>query len=301
MEGFAINIDAVKKSYRKNIALDGITVNIHENQLIGLIGANGSGKTTLMKICAGLEEADNGTITMYGKNAAKDIQMGEEVIYTMHDLPVGNQYRIKEILKFYDIAYPHFDRDFCEKMLELFGISLKKTCRTLSQGMKSLVHFSCALATRCKVTLFDEPFIGIDIEKRKLVYEILLRDYMEHPRTMVISSHNLSELESILSEMLLIHKGRMVFYQDMDSVREMLFRIDGSEEEIRGFVKERETVALVTKEIGSYAVLTGSVNSPEAKKAQKEGISVSAVTPEDVSVYLTQSTEGKELESLWEK
>lgn len=301
MEGFAINIDEVKKSYRKNIALDGITVNIHENQIIGLIGANGSGKTTLMKICAGLEEASSGKITMYGMDATKDIRMGEEVIYSMHDLPVGSYYKIAELLKYYDIAYPHFDVTFCQKMLELFGISIKKSCHTLSQGLKSLVHFSCALATRCKVTLLDEPFIGVDIEKRKMVYEILLRDFMEYPRTIIVSSHNLSELEGILSEMLLIHNGKMVFYQDMDSVREMLFRVDGSEEEIQRFVEEKETICVVTKEIGGFAILQGTVTSHIAKEAQAEGLRVSAVTPEDVSVYLTVPDEGKELESLWEK
>lgn len=300
MEDIAIQLEAVRKNYRKNTALDGITVKIHENRMIGLIGANGSGKTTLMRICAGLEEKSSGTVLVHGADVTKDICVNEEVIYSMHDLPVGRQYKIEEILKFYDISYPHFDMVFCKKMLELFGISLKKTCRTLSQGQKSLVHFSCALATRCKVTLLDEPFTGIDIEKRKMVYEILLRDFMEHPRTILISSHNLSEIEGILSEMLLIHDGKMLFYQDMDSVREMLFRADGSKEEIQGFTEGRETICVRTKEIGSYAVFRGSVTSADAREAKACGLSVSTVAPEDVSVYLTMTEEGKELEGLWE-
>ena len=300
MEDIAIQLEAVRKNYRKKTALDGITVKIHENRMIGLIGANGSGKTTLMRICAGLEEKSSGTVLVHGADVTKDICVNEEVIYSMHDLPVGRQYKIEEILKFYDISYPHFDMVFCKKMLELFGISLKKTCRTLSQGQKSLVHFSCALATRCKVTLLDEPFTGIVMEKRKMVYEILLRDFMEHPRTILISSHNLSEIEGILSEMLLIHDGKMLFYQDMDSVREMLFRADGSKEEIQGFTEGRETICVRTKEIGSYAVFRGSVTSADAREAKACGLSVSTVAPEDVSVYLTMTEEGKELEGLWE-
>lgn len=300
MEDIAIQMDAVRKNYRKNKALDGITVKIYENRMIGLIGANGSGKTTLMRICAGLEEKSSGTVLVYGADVTKDISVNEEVIYSMHDLPVGRQYKIGELLRFYDISYPHFDVVFCKKMLELFGISLKKTCRTLSQGQKSLVHFSCALATRCKVTLLDEPFTGIDIEKRKMVYEILLRDFMEHPRTILISSHNLSEIEGILSEMILIHNGKMLFYQDMDSVREMLFRVDGSKEEIQGFTEGRETICVRTKEIGSYAIFRGSVTGADAREARSCGLTVSPVAPEDVSVYLTMTEEGKELEGLWE-
>ncbi len=299
MEGIAIQLDAVRKKYHNNTALDGITVNLHENCIIGLIGANGSGKTTLMKICAGLEEKSSGKVLVCGADITKDICASEEVIYSMHDLPVGKLYRISELLKFYNTAYPHFDLAFCKKMLEIFGISLKKTCRTLSQGQKSLVHFSCATATRCRVTLLDEPFIGIDIVNRELVYEILLRDFMEHPRAIIISSHNLSEIEGILSEMLLLHHGRIVFYQEMDAVREMLFRADGSKEEIQGFIEGKETVCAREKEIGSYAVFRGSVTGEAAQEAKAAGLTVSAVSPEDVSIYLTMPEKGKELESLW--
>lgn len=300
MEEFAICMEGLKKTYHKNVALKGVDLKIHSNELIGLIGANGSGKTTLFKICSGQEMATAGKVTMFGMNPVKDIRMNEEVIYSMHDLPVGGQYQLKDILKFYEMTYPHFDKVFAEKLLSVFGLLLKKKCRALSQGMRSLVHFTCALATRCKVTLLDEPFIGIDIEKRKLAYEVLLRDYMEHPRTVLISSHNLSELEGVLSEMILIHEGELVFYEDMDSVREMLFRVEGSEEEIRGFVQGKDTLRIVKKEIGGYAILRGSAFCDAAKEAAEAGLTVSTVTPEDVSIYLTQSGSGKELEKLWE-
>lgn len=299
MEEFAVSIDGLKKTYRSHVALNGITVNLNENQLIGLIGANGSGKTTLMKICAGLEGVDSGRIRMFGKDV-RAIAVDGEIIYTMHDLPVGRGYKITEIIKFYKIAYTNFDETFCKKLLELFEIPLKKSCSTLSQGMKSIVHFSCALATRCRLTLFDEPFIGMDIARRKLAYEVLLRDYIEHPRTILLSSHNLMEIEGMLSEMLLIHNGKLVFYQDMDAVREMLFRVDGKEEEILGFVKREDIVCMVKKEIESFAILKGSVESDLAEQALKRGLAVSAVIPEDVSVYLTMAGEGKEMESLWE-
>lgn len=300
MEEFAICIQDLKKTYSKNAALKGINLKIHENELIGLIGANGSGKTTLFKICSGFEAATAGTVTMFGMDPVMDIRMKEEVIYSMHNLPVGGQQRLCDILKFYDMTYPHFDRIFAQKLLELFGLNLKKRCSALSQGMKSLLHFACALATRCKVTMFDEPFIGIDIEKRKLAYEVLLRDYMEHPRTILVSSHNLSELEGVLSEMILIHEGELIFYKEMDEVREMLFRIDGSEEEISRFVQGKEVLRIVKKELGSYAIVKGSVSGVWAGEAEEAGLTVSRVSPEDVSVYLTQGEKGKELETLWE-
>ena len=99
--------------------------------------------------------------------------------------------------------------------------------------------------------------------------------------------------------MLLLHHGRIVFYQEMDAVREMLFRADGSREEIQGFIEGKETVCAREKEIGSYAVFRGSVTGEAAQEAKAAGLTVSAVSPEDVSIYLTMPEKGKELESLW--
>lgn len=152
MEEFVICVEGLRKTYSKNVALNGVNLNIHANQLIGLIGANGSGKTTFFKICSGFERATAGKITIFGMDPVKDIRMKEEVIYSIHDLPVGDSYQLKELLKYYDMVYPHFDKDFAEKLLKIFGLSLKRRCRALSQGMKSLVHFTCALATRCKMS-----------------------------------------------------------------------------------------------------------------------------------------------------
>lgn len=167
--------------------------------------------------------------------------------------------------------------------------------------MKSLVHFSCALATRSSMTLLDEPFIGIDIKRRKTAQEVLLRDYMEYPRTILLSSHNLSELEGLLSEMLLIHEGNIIFYEDMDSVREMLFRIDGPKEEISKVIEGEEYVCMGEKELNGFVVLRGNVFSQTADKARKAGLTVSPVSPEEVSVYLTQKRRERDLEWLWKK
>lgn len=301
MEEYAIVARNLLMQYKKKdkAALNHLNLSFHSNQIIGLIGANGSGKTTFFKLCNGALEPTEGTIQILGGDAAGDVRIKEEMIYSMHALPVGKSIRVKQVLKCYDIMYPHFDLTFAMKSLDILGIPLKKTIGSLSQGMESVVHFICAMAVRAKVTLLDEPFIGIDIEKRKMAYEILLRDYMEHPRTFVISSHNLAELDIVLSEMVLIHEGNLIFYEEMDDVREMLFRADGDKEIIKDFKNGKEICYSSDGELGSFCVGRGSVNCALAKQAQEAGLQVSAVPPEDVCVYLT--SEGKEdaLECLW--
>ena len=295
----AISVKNLTKRYHKCTALNQLTLDIHAGQIIGLIGANGSGKTTFFRICNGLSDATTGDFSVLGGNPLTDIRIKNEMIYSMHNLPVGDRERVKKILSFYEIMYPHFDRTFAEKILNLYQINIRKPLSSLSQGNKSLVHFACALATRCQLTMLDEPFIGIDIEKRKTAYEILLRDYMEHPRTFIISSHNLSELEHILSEMILIHNGELVFYEEMDAVRDMLLRVDGEKETLRTFLDGQEVLQISEGELGSFAIIEGSMQAPAAQEALNMGLTPAPVQPEDVCVYLTSNRKEDDLECLW--
>ena len=297
MATYSIISDNLKFSYGKKEALKGLSFSLNENQIIGLIGANGSGKTTFFNICAGNLSPSSGAVTILGGNASKNISINEEVIYSMHNLPVGDNFKLAQILNFYNISYPHFDKEFAIKLLNLFSLPINKKVSTLSQGMKSLFHLSCALATRAKVTLLDEPFIGIDIERRKIAYEVILRDFIENPRTIVISSHNLSEIESLLSEIVLINEGSTIFYKDIDSVRELLFRADG--DKINNYSKRNETIFTKKSELGNYLIANGSVHSEFAKELAKNGFKISPVSPEDACVYLTTKDKERDLECLW--
>lgn len=304
MSEYSICIKDLQKYYGRKQALDNLNLKLHQNQIIGLIGANGSGKTTLFKMCVGLEDITAGSIEVLGGDPWKNMAIRSELIYSMHDLPVSQGEKLKRLLQYYEIAYPHFDRKFADKLMDLFTLSSRSKYKQLSQGMKSLFHFICAIATRSQVTLLDEPFIGIDIEKRKMAYEILLRDYMEHPRTFVISSHNLAELDGVLSEMVLLHQGRLVFYQDMDEVREMLCRISGSAEEIQHFqeqIPEEQVLQRQSGALGDKLVLRCSTTDKSAREAKRNGLEVETVSPEDVCVYLTTTGNEEALDALWEQ
>lgn len=301
MEEYAVVATDLEMKYAKHsvkVALRNLNLKLHKNEMIGLIGANGSGKTTFFKLCNGALEPTRGKLEILGGDAVGDIRLKEEVIYSMHALPVDG-WKADKILQSYYETYPHFDLEFARKSLELFDIPVKKKIITFSQGMKSIFHFICAIATRCEVTMLDEPFIGIDIEKRRIAYEILLRDYMENPRTFIISSHNLSELEAVLSEMVLIDHGNLIFYEEMDTVREMLFRADGIDGQIADFEKNEKTVYVSKGELGCFLIGRGSVESEFAKKVKEAGLSISAVAPEDVCIYLTSQGRERDLECLW--
>lgn len=303
MEEYAIVASALTMNYKrrnKKNALNHIDLSLHKGQLIGLIGANGSGKTTFLKICNGNLDVTGGGVKILGGNVAENLAIREEVIFSMHALPVEDKLSVERVIGNYHMMYPHFSKEFAEKLLDVFGVSQKEKMKHLSQGMTSVVHFVCALSTRAKLTMLDEPFVGIDMERRKLAYEVLLRDYMNVPRTILVSSHNLAEMEQILSEMVLLHNGNVVFYEDMDTVREMLFRADGEVEQVAAFVGREEVITSNQGELGAYFIGKGSVSSAFAREAEKAGLKIASVAPEDVCVYLTSNRKESDLECLWQ-
>jgi len=299
MSEYAIKVSGLNKYYHKTHAIKDFSININKDNIIGLIGANGSGKTTLFKLCNGFLEESSGIIEVLDGDPLTDITIKEQMIYSMHNLPIGDNESLINVIKYYAEAYPTFDIEFANKLIALFSINKKTLYRRLSQGTKSSFNFICALATRCKVTMFDEPFIGIDIVKRKMAYQILLRDYIEHPRTIIISSHNLAELDSVLSEIILIDDGNLTFYKEMDEVREMAFRVEGDMEIIYEFSKTNNMIHMNGGTVSNFGIFEGSPNSEVAKAAKKAGLVISNVSPEDICVYVTSHLKEGDLECLW--
>jgi len=299
MSEYAIKVSRLNMYYNRTHAIKDLNININKNNIIGLIGANGSGKTTLFKLCNGFLEESSGTIEILDGNPLTDITIKEQMIYSMHDLPIGDNEKLINVIEYYKESYPTFDIVFANKLIEIFNINKKTLYRRLSQGTKSSFNFICALATRCSVTMLDEPFIGIDIVRRKIAYQILLRDYIEHPRTIIISSHNLSELDSSLSEMILIDDGNLIFYKEMDEVREMAFRGEGNIDSIHEFAKTHNIMHINDGTVTSFGIFEGSPNSKAAIEAKELGLVISNVSPEDVCVYVTSHLKEGDLECLW--
>ena len=118
--------------------------------------------------------------------------------------------KAKYYVDFYERGYPYFDREFAGRLMEYFEIDIKAKVYSLSTGQRAMLYFGLALASRCPVTMFDEPFNGMDIEKRKLAGKILLNDYLEYPRNIMISSHILTEIEHLLEEIVVINDEKVI-------------------------------------------------------------------------------------------
>ena len=287
------------KHYGKKQALSGLSVNIAEHSITGLIGRNGSGKTTLLKILAGRLNKTSGEVFVFGSPPMDNLPVLNRLVYTYHNMVYETHLNLKTILFAYKTMFANFDSAFADKLMKYFELSGKMKYKNLSLGMGSIFNFLCALSCRADLTMFDEPVLGMDVTVRKSAYEILLRDFSEHPRTFIISSHLLSEIEGVLSDILLIEQGKFVLHSTIDDVRQSAYRVDGSHAAVEGFVSGKNTIAHKRNDISSFAVIYEPLTNKTVEAVNLQGLTISPVRAEELCVYLTRQNKEEELECLW--
>ena len=289
----------LRKQFGNNEALAGISTKIEKHSITGLVGRNGSGKTTLLKIIAGRLDNTGGKAEVFGEKPMDNISVLNKLIYTCHNVGYDKGLRLNTILFAYKTMFTNFDSTFADKLMKYFELSGNMKYKSLSQGMCSIFNLICALSCRAELTLFDEPVLGMDVTVRKTVYEILLRDYAEHPRTFIVSSHLLSEIEGLLSDILLIEQGEVVLHSPIDEVQKSAYRVDGSYEAVLSFAKDKKTITITKNEMSCFAVIHEPINEEVTKSARLQGLTVSNVRAEDLCVYLTRQNKEDELACLW--
>ena len=294
-----IKTENLSKYYGKKAALSDMSVSISENSITGLIGRNGSGKTTLMKILAGKLDITSGNAFVFDEKPMDNLKVLNKIVYTYHNVPYDPALKLKTILFSYKTMFPAFDEIFANKLILYFDLNEKMKYKSLSQGMTSIFNFICALSCRAPLTMLDEPVLGMDVTVRKSAYEILLRDFTEHPRTFIISSHLFSELEGILSDILLIEQGKVVLKNSIDDVRQSAYRVDGTPSTIDGYISDKKVIARKTNELSCFAVIYEKCTEEAVESAKKQGLKISPVRTEEVCVFLTQQNKEDELECLW--
>jgi ABC-2 type transport system ATP-binding protein len=289
----------LSKYFGKTEALSGLSVNIPEHSITGLIGRNGSGKTTFLKILAGILDKTSGDVKVFGGQPMDNLPVLNKLVYTYHNMAYDPNLNLKTILYAYKTMFAGFDHGFADKLMKYFELNGKMKYKHLSQGMGSIFNFLCALSCRADLTMFDEPVLGMDVTVRKSAYEILLRDFSEYPRTFIVSSHLLSELEGVLSDILLIEQGKLVLHSPIDDMRQSAYRIDGNHAAVENFFSGKKTIAQKKNEFSGFAVVYEPVTEKVMESAKAHGLSVSSVRAEDLCVYLTRQNKEEELECLW--
>ena len=200
-------------------ALDGVTLDIRPGTITGLIGRYGAGKTTLASLIAGFRKVQQGSILVDGVSPWENAAVTERVCFMRDTGGVSEDDKIKHTVSIVEGLRPNFDRAYFDQLMDMFGVPFKSKPQNLSRGQRSSLAASIALASRCDLTIVDEIHLGMDAVARRLFYDALMADYIAHPRTFIISSHLLDEIEDQLEDVIILHEGRVVESGLADDVR----------------------------------------------------------------------------------
>ena len=220
-----IKIKDLNKSYGTNKVLENLNCTIKTGSIYGLIGANGAGKSTLLRIIMGIFKKDSGSIEIDGKELIDLEEIKQKLVYVPDDLFFFKNYTIKDMAIFYSKLYPKFDMDFAMKFAEKLKLNTNQKIQTFSKGMKRQAALICAIATNADYMFFDETFDGIDPVIRNYMKKVIAEQMEKKETTIIMTSHNLRELEDICDNLGLLYKGGILFESDIDDLKTNMFKI----------------------------------------------------------------------------
>jgi ABC-2 type transport system ATP-binding protein len=257
-----VRTTGVTKHFGAVAALDGVSVELAENTIHGLLGRNGAGKTTLMKILTGQEFETSGTVEVLGQRPHENPDVLSRVCFVKESQHYPEKFRVKHALRAAELLYPTWDGPYAAALLADFAVPAGRLLRKLSRGQLSAVGVIIGLASRAPLTLFDEPYLGLDAAARQLFYDRLLADYAEHPRTIVLSTHLIDEVSDLIEHVVLLDRGKVLIDADAESLRGEAVAVTGPADAVERFAAGCEE--LHRERIGGSlrVTLTGAPERP---------------------------------------
>ena len=227
-----ISAKSVSKAYGSTLAVDNVSFEIQKGRIAGLIGPNGAGKTTLLKAVLGLTDCQ-GNLSVLGLDPFRQRKELMQNICFIADVAVLPRWiRVSELLDFIQAIHPRFSRKSAEEMLRRTKIKSASKVRELSKGMITQLHLSIITAIDAKLLVLDEPTLGLDIIFRKEFYGNLLEDYFNEERTILITTHQVEEIENLLTDVMFINDGQIILDASMEAVPEQFAELTASGENV---------------------------------------------------------------------
>ena len=220
-----IQVKELIKTFDGFRALDGLNIHVPKGAVYGLVGPNGAGKSTVIRHLAGIYRQDSGQVLIDGQPVYENPEIKGRIAYIPDDIFFYTQATINDMMKFYRSVYPRFSPERFEKLEELFNLDRKQPMRKLSKGMQKQAAFWLAMSQCPEVVILDEPVDGLDPVMRRQVWSALLADVAENGTTVLVSSHNLRELEDVCDHVGIMNHGQMLVERSLSALQDNIVKI----------------------------------------------------------------------------
>lgn len=284
-----IKVDRVSKKYDNDFVLNNLSFNIKDNCIYGLVGANGAGKSTLLRIIMGIFDANIGSVTIDGEEVSHNVKLKQKMVFIPDDLFFYPGYTLIDMAKYYQSMYDEFDMDYLRELAKLLKLKGNVKISNFSKGMKRQCALICAIATNADYMFFDETFDGLDPVIRNVMKKIIVKQMNKKKTTIVMTSHNLRELEDICDNLGLLYQGGILFESEIDTIKTNMYKVqislkgdfdkdDFSDIDLLSYKKNGSVATLIIKDVD---------NTSKKKLAKKNPIILDYLnlTLEEIFIY----------------
>lgn len=281
-ESAAIVLDGLSRRYRRNFAVDSVTGSIRSGVITGLFGRNGAGKTTLLRLIAGQLRPSSGSVTVRSADPFDNAVLAPHIVFIRED-QVYPDIAVRDVLAVVRVARPAWNQRLADNLTSAFDLPVKRKVKKLSRGMRSALGIIVGLASGAEVTLMDEPIAGLDPVARQVFYDALLATYAERPRTIVISTHLIDEIDALVEDVVMMRRGRIVLQVPAAEVSDLAVAVSGPRSAVEALASRRGADVRVLAG-RARSVIHGRLGDDERAAAIAAGARMEALTLQEILV-----------------
>lgn len=291
MSGYAVKTANLSVRYGTTMALQEVDLDLAPDRIHGLLGRNGTGKTTLLSVLASLRRPHAGSVRVDGQDPFEHDELMESVCLIRESGDVVPDTPARATLDFVQRARATFDRGYADRLVESFGLNPKIKPGAMSRGQRSALGAVIGLASRASLTMFDEVHLGMDAPTRQRFYDELIADFAQHPRTVIISSHLISETEPLLETVTILVGGTVRLSAETDDLRRRGVTLTGPVAAIDKAAAGHTVMG--TRDLGPTRQVTlfGGLDPRALQEAERSGLQVGPVPLQELFIHLTESQE----------
>ncbi len=278
----SIKIADLTKKYGKNIVLKSISLEFQEETIYGLLGRNGVGKSTLLNIISNRIFKNSGEVLVDGENAEENTKAQEKIFLMSETNLYPETMKCSEIIKWTKEFYPETDVALAFELAKKFSLDTSKKISALSTGQRTIIKFIVAISSNAKYTFLDEPVLGLDANHRALLYKTIIEEYAKNPRTIVISTHLIEEIATVIEKVVVLHDCKVVLAESIEDLLNKGYSVKGSLLDVEDFIKNKNCLGV--EKVGGFAVAYLLDDKP---KTIDENMEITGLNLQKIFIELT--------------
>ncbi|MBD7916033.1 ABC transporter ATP-binding protein [Clostridium sp. Sa3CUN1] len=286
-----IKISNLSKDYGKHRVLDNITLTIEENKIYGLLGRNGAGKTTLLNLINNRIFPTEGNITIDGESVVENNKVIRKISFMTEQNLYPEGMKIKNLYKWIKEFYESFDIDYALSLSGKFELDINKKFKELSTGYSSIFKIIVTLASGAEILIFDEPVLGLDANHRDLFYKELVSNYIDKPKTIILSTHIIEEVSEILEKVIIIKDGKVLDDKEVEGLLSEAYIVSGASENVKKYIENKKCINIESMAGFKSATVIGKLSEIDKEELNNLGLETSSVELQKLFIHLTGKEE----------